>query len=385
MKQPMTSRQRVLAAVEHREPDRVPLDFGGRVTTIHKDAHRELKRHLGLEGGDEVIVGQMTQTVEPDPRLIELLGRDTVYFLPSPGGDYRLRVNPEDDTYYDEWGIKYRRPPGGYYYDPVENPLAFAETPADLDKYAWPDPADPKRIASIAAEVKAAHAAGEHAVLLSAPTLGLWIQPQFLCGMEKAMMDLAFNKPLAEAIAERLTEWYCAFWDMALAELGPHVDFVHMEGDLGQQFGPLFSPKVFRELYKPRFRRVVEAIKKRTQARIWLHACGSVYWVIPDLIEVGVDVLNPVQVNAADMEPERLKREFGQDLTFWGGGCSPVLLQFGAPAEVADEVKRLIDAFAPGGGYVFGSVHNIQVNVPPQNIVTMFQTAREYGVYKGCP
>lgn len=377
----MTSRQRVLAAVEHREPDRVPLDFGGRVTTIHAEAHRELKRYLGLEGGEEVVVGQMTQTVEPDPRLIDMLGRDTIYFTPSPGGDWQLRLDPESNTYLDEWGIKYRMPPGGYYYDPVENPLAFAETPADLDKYRWPDPVDPKRTRGLVEKIKAAHAAGDQAILLSAPTLGLWIQPQFLCGMEKAMMDLALNRPLAEAIAEKLTEWYIAFWDTTLAELGPYVDFVHMEGDLGHQFGPLFSPRVFREIYKPRFRRVVEAIKKRTNAGVWLHSCGSVYWVIPDLIELGVEVLNPVQVNAADMDSARLKREFGRDLTFWGGGCDPVLLQFGSPAEVEAEVKRRIDDLAPGGGFVFGSVHNIQVNVPPANIVTMFQTAREYGVY----
>lgn len=382
MKKEMTARERVLTACAHKEPDRVPLDFGGRVTTVHVEAHRELKKHLGLEGGEEVIRGYMTQTVEPDPRLLEALGRDTLVFSPNPRAGYELTVDPETDTYVDEWGTKYRRPPQGFYYDPVEWPLANAESPADLDRYPWPDPTDPNRMRGVAEQIRAARAAGERAIFLSAPTLGLWLQPQFLCGMEKAMMDLAFNRPLAEALTERVTQWYEAFWDYALAEVGPYVDFVHMEGDLGTQNGPLFSPQLFKEMYKPRFRRVVDVIRRHTKAQVWLHACGSVYWVIPDLIDVGVEVLNPVQVGAADMDSARLKREFGNDIVFWGGGCDTAVLQFGSPADVEREVKKRIDDFAPGGGYVFGSIHNIQINVPPQNIVTMFRTAREYGVYK---
>ncbi|MHB9092648.1 MAG: uroporphyrinogen decarboxylase family protein, partial [Chloroflexota bacterium] len=374
---------RVLTAVAHREPDRVPLDFGGRVTTLHVAAERELKQFLGLHGGPETIRSYMTQTTEPDPRLLDMLGRDTDVFSFAPGADYEFVVDPETDTYLDEWGIKYRRPPGGFYYDPAEGPLAFAEEPADLAKYKWPNPTDPARLAGVTEAIKAAHAKGEKAILIGAPSQGLWIQSQFLCGMEKAMMDLAFNPKLSEALAEGLTQWYEQFWDFALGEIGPYVDFVHMEGDLGDQNGPMFSPRSFRDIYKPRLRRVVETIKKRApQAQMWLHSCGSVYWVIPDLIDVGVEVLNPVQVNAANMDSARLKREFGKDLTFWGGGCDPVLLQFGSPAEVEAEVKHRIDDFAPGGGFVFGSVHNIQINVPPANIVAMFNTAREYGVYE---
>jgi uroporphyrinogen decarboxylase len=324
----------------------------------------------------------MTQTVEPDPRLIEILGRDTDVFTPNAGTGYEFKIDPETDTYVDEWGTKYRRPPGGYYYDPVEWPLMNAETPADLDKYRWPDPTDPNRMRGVTEKVKAAYEAGEKAILFGSPTLGLWFQPQFLCGMEKNFMDLAFNRPLAEAVAERITQWYEAFWEYALGEVGPYVDFVHMEGDLGDQNGPLFSPRTFREVYKDRFRRVADVIKRHSKAKVWLHSCGSVYWVIPDLIEIGVDVLNPVQVNAADMDTARLKREFGKDIVFWGGGCDPVVLQFGSPADVEREAKKRIDDLAPGGGFVFGSIHNIQVNVPPENIVTMFKTAREYGVYR---
>lgn len=378
----MTSRERVLTAAAHREPDRVPMDFGGRISTIHAYAHRELKKHLGLEGGEEKIIGYMTYTVEPDPRLVERFGRDTISFYPNYGAGYQLKIDPETNTYSDEWGVKYRMPLDGYYFDPFQFPLANAETPADLDRHHWPDPRDPNRMRGVAEEIKATAAAGEKAILLGAPTLGIWLLPQFLRGMEQALMDLAGNRKLAEALAEKVTEWYEAYWESALAEVGPYVDFVHMEGDLGDQNGPLFSPKTFREIYKPRLRRVIEAIKRRSSARIWLHSCGSIYWAIPDLIDAGVEVLNPVQVNAADMDSARLKREFGKDLTFWGGGCDPVVLQFGSPADVEAEVRRRIADFAPGGGFVFASIHNIQANVPPANIVAMFEAAHRYGVYE---
>ncbi|HEX2986831.1 MAG TPA: uroporphyrinogen decarboxylase family protein [Chloroflexota bacterium] len=324
----------------------------------------------------------MTYTVEPDPRLVEKFGRDTVSFYPGFGAGYELKIDPETNTYSDEWGVKYRMPPDGYYFDPFQFPLAKAETPADLDRHRWPDPHDLNRIRGIAEEIKATVGAGEKAILLGAPTLGLWMLPQFLRGMEQALMDLAGNKKLAEALAEKITEWYEEYWDSTLAVVGPYVDFVHMEGDLGDQNGPLFSPKTFREIYKPRLRRVVDAIKRRSSARIWLHSCGSIYWAIPDLIDAGVEVLNPVQVNAAEMDSARLKREFGKDLTFWGGGCDPVVLQCGSPSDVEADVRRRIADFAPGGGFVFASVHNIQANVPPANIVAMFEAAHRYGIYR---
>jgi uroporphyrinogen decarboxylase len=375
MAEAMTSRERVLAAARHQQPDRVPIDFGGRVTGIHLAAHRDLMQHLGLDGGEESLLSYMTQIVDADPRLKALLGSDVVTLPTRSASTYEMRIEPETHTYADEWGVVYSMPPGGYYYDPVRFPLANAEALSDLSSYKWPSPTDPYRWRESLEQARQIRAAGDKAILLAAPTLGIWLLPQFLMGMEKALMDLAFNLALAEAIAEQVTEWYETFWDTALAEIGPYVDFIHMEGDLGDQNGPIFSPRLFRQIYKPRLRRVIDVIKKRTNAQIWLHACGSVYWVIPDLIDVGVQVLNPVQVSAAEMDSARLKREFGRDLTFWGGGCDPSVLQFGTPDDVEREVLRRIADFSLGGGFVFASIHNIQVNVPPANIVRMYETA----------
>lgn len=376
----MTSRERVLTALQHQEPDRVPLDFGAR-HTIHISAHRALKQHLGLEDGEDAVRSYLSYTAEPDPRLIERFRGDVISFQIRSAGSYVFRLDPVTNSYTDEWGIKMRMPPGGYYYDPYEYPLASAQTVAEVERYPFPNPVDPARLSGLVEPIRAAHAAGEKAILLNAPTLGIWFLAFYLRGLEQAMLDLALQPEIIEALAERATAWYTAHWDWALAQVGDAIDIVQMEGDLGQQTGPMFSPKAFRQIFKPRFKRVVDAIKRRTRAKLLLHACGSVYWAIPDLIEVGVDILNPVQVNAADMDTARLKREFGRDISFWGGGCDTTVLQHGTPTEVAAEVKRRLADLAPGGGFVFGSIHNIQVNVPPENIVAMFDTAFQQGGY----
>ncbi len=361
----------------------MPIDFGGRLTTLHLFAHRELKRYLGLEGGEEKIRDYHTYLVEPDPRLVERFGRDTLPFLANPGGGWELRIDPETNCYRDEWGTEYHMPPGGYYFDIKTGALATAEEVADLDRYPWPDPRDPARMQGVAEAIETAHRQGEKALMMSGPRVGIWGMAWYLRGVQQAFLDLACNQPFAEALAERYLQWMMDHWGMILERVGPYLDLVHVEGDLGSSNGPLFSPAQFRKIYKPRLARLLSFIKARTRAKIFFHSCGSVYWAIPDLIECGIDVLNPVQVSAADMDSARLKREFGRDLVFWGGGCDPVVLQNGAPREVEAEVCRRIDDLAPGGGFVFGSIHNIQPNTPPQNIVTMFETARRYGGWEG--
>ncbi len=377
----MNSRERALAALNHQEPDRVPLDFGGRHTTLHLFAHEALMRHLGLTGPKPPIRSYHTYLVEPDPQLLSRFERVTAMFFPKPPSSYVFGIDPETTTYFDEWGTKYYMPPNGYYFDMAGVPLPDAETETDLKNYAWPNPSDRSRIAGLTEQIKAAHAAGEKVLMLCNATPGLWEHSWYIFGMEKAFMDLAANPGLMEAFTERLLEWQMAYWDMALDEVGEFVDLVQLNEDLGTQRGPMMAPATFRRIYKPRMRRLVEHIQKKTKARIYLHSCGSIYRFIPDIIEIGIEVLNPVQVNAVEMDSARLKREFGKDLTFWGGGCDPVVLQNGSPRDVAEEVKRRIHDLAPGGGFVFGSVHNIQAKVPVENIVALFDAAQEFGEY----
>ncbi len=327
----MNSRERALAALNHQEPDRVPLDFGGRHTTLHLFAHEALMRHLGLTGPKPPIRSYHTYLVEPDPQLLSRFERVTAMFFPKPPSSYVFGIDPETTTYFDEWGTKYYMPPNGYYFDMAGVPLPDAETETDLKNYAWPNPSDRSRIAGLTEQIKAAHAAGEKVLMLCNATPGLWEHSWYIFGMEKAFMDLAANPGLMEAFTERLLEWQMAYWDMALDEVGEYVDLVQLNEDLGTQRGPMMAPATFRRIYKPRMRRLVEHIQKKTKARIYLHSCGSIYRFIPDIIEIGIEVLNPVQVNAVEMDSARLKREFGKDLTFWGGGCDPVVLQNGSP------------------------------------------------------
>ncbi|HSB69006.1 MAG TPA: uroporphyrinogen decarboxylase family protein [Candidatus Methylomirabilis sp.] len=377
----MNCRERALAALNHQEPDRVPLDFGGRQTTLHMFAHRALMRHLGFSGPEPPVRSFHTYLVEPDPQLLQRFERVSALFFPQAPSDYVFRIDPVSNTYVDEWGTTYYMPPNGYYYDMHRVPLPEAETEADLQRYRWPNPTDPARIAGLPEQIKAAYEAGEKVVMMCGAMPGLWEHSWYIFGLEQAFMNLASNVPLVEAFTERVLEWQMAYWDMVLAQVGAHVDIVQLNEDLGSQHGPMMSPATFRKIYKPRLRTLITSIRKQTKARVYLHSCGSIYRMLPDLIEVGVDVLNPVQVNAAEMDSARLKREFGKDLTFWGGGCDPVVMGTGTPQQVVEDVKRRIHDLAPGGGFVFGSVHNIQPNVPPENIVAMFDAGRDLGGY----
>jgi uroporphyrinogen decarboxylase len=377
----MNCRERTLAALNHEEVDRVPLDFGGRHTTLHLHAHEALMRHLGLSGPKPGIRSYHTYLVEPDPQLLQRFERVSAMFFPRAPNGYVFTIDPKTNTYVDEWGTTYYMPPNGYYYDIHRVPLPEAETEADLRKYPWPNPMDPARIAGLPEQIQATHAAGEKVLIMCGAMPGLWEHSWYVFGLEQAFVNLASNEPLMEAFTERVMEWQIAYWDMVLGRVGEYVDLVQLNEDLGSQHGPMMSPAVFRRIYKPRLRTLIASIRRKTKARIYLHSCGSIYRMIPDLIEVGVEVLNPVQVNAAEMDSARLKREFGKDLSFWGGGCDPVIMGMGTPQEVVEDVKRRIHDLAPGGGFVFGSVHNIQANVPPENVVAMFDAARDFGGY----
>jgi uroporphyrinogen decarboxylase len=205
---------------------------------------------------------------------------------------------------------------------------------------------------------------------------------QSLRGWDTFLMDLLINRPFAEALLERLCEANLRRFDQFARTVGRHVDVVHFEDDLGMQDRPLLRPELYRQAVKPYHSRLFRFARESCSARLLFHSDGAIAPLIPDLIEMGIDAINPVQVSAAGMDPARLKREFSRDIAFWGGGCdSQRVLPFGTPGEVADEVKRSIDALAPGGGFVFGPIHNVQAGVPLENLVTMFRVAREYGIY----
>jgi uroporphyrinogen decarboxylase len=196
------------------------------------------------------------------------------------------------------------------------------------------------------------------------------------------MMDLAGDPAFATALLAKLVEAHIRRLEQILPAVEGYVQVIQVGDDLGMQDGPQLSPRLYRQVVKPWHKKLYQYIKEHTSARLFLHACGSVYAFIPDFIEMGVDILNPVQVSARDMDTKRLKQAFGKDITFWGGGCdTQKVLPFGTPAEVREEVKRRIDDLAPGGGFVFNQVHNIQAGVPPENIMAMYEAVHDFGGY----
>jgi uroporphyrinogen decarboxylase len=380
----MEPRDRVLTALDHREADRVPRDLAGtRYSSIHAEAYARLRPALGLPAAEITIVDTTQGLAHVHDDVLDRFGADVALVAGgSPSGYQREVVSDgEYERFVDEWGVVRARPIGGLYYESSTAPLKGVISAADVAAFAWPDPQDPGRFAGMAERAQHIRDVEHRAVFVGSLCAGVTEMHFRLRGYEDGYMDLAADPLLARQIMEKVTELKLAYWEKVLDEIGDLIDIASEADDLGAQHAPLFSPRTYREIVKPLHAEIVSYIKSRSKARFFLHSCGAIRDLIPDLIEIGVDILNPVQVNAAEMDSARLKKEFGKDLTFWGGGCDPVVMGTGTVSQVVDDVKRRIHDLAPGGGFVFGSVHNIQANVPPENIVAMFDAALEFGGY----
>ena len=377
----MIPRDRVRAALSHREPDRIPFDLGGtRVTGIHARAYERLRPALGLEPRPARIADITQQLAEVEPDVLDALEVDVRLVSPRGGSGYRREIVERDGhfTYTDEWGVGRRMPiDGGMYYDSYAPPLAGETDLPAVEAYAVPDATDPARYAGMADEARAI--AGEGRAVAVGSICGGLTEGLFkIRGFEEGYMDLAGEPALARRVMERVLEVKLAYWERALPEVGPDVDVLVEADDLGGQDRTLFSPRTYRDLVKPLHRELFDYLHARTDARVFFHTCGAVRELIPDLIEVGVDILNPVQVSAASMDTAELKAEFGRDLVFWGGGVDTQrVLGAGTPEQVRAEVLRRVGDLRGDGGFVFAAVHNIQPNVPPANILAMRAALRE--------
>ena len=381
----MEPRARVRAALEHREPDRVPRDLGAvRMTGIHVRAYAGLRRALGMPKR-EVRVGDLSQqlaVVEDD--VADALGLDVRGVEPRGPCGYRREMLDDGEycAYLDEWGVRRRMPKDGFFFDPSSAPLGGEIDAGHLARFAWPDGGDPARRAGVAEEARRVIAGEGRAVYVGSVCAGLTEMLFRLRGFEDGYMDLAADPALARALMERVLEVKLAWWGAILPELGDAVDVVGEADDLGGQATPLFAPRTYRALVKPLHAELIAFIRARTRAKVLLHSCGAIRELLPDLVEIGVDVLNPVQVSAAGMETAALKRDFGRDLAFWGGGVDTQgVLGSGTPDDVRAEVRRRVADLAPGGGFIFASVHNVQANVPPENIVAMWDAVEAAGTY----
>ena len=383
----MTPRERMRTALRHKEPDRVPYDLAStQVTGISRVAHNNLRQHLGLPPREAEIMDVMQQVVIPDDDLMERLEVDTRGVFPLVNTNWN--ISPRDKGDYlvieDEWLCKHRMPKdGGLYYSLFQSPIdGTTLSPEDIGALDWPDAADPRRWAGLRDKAEAFRARG-YPVVMRGLCEGILEMACRIRPMDKFMMDLAMAEGAAVKLLGRIAELKAAFWDAALDDLGDVIDVVAEADDYGTQESMLISPDMYRRLLKPMQAEVLQVIKgKLKDGFIFFHSCGNVRPLIPDFIEIGVDILNPVHITATGMTPEALKRDFGKDICLWGGGVETQgILPRGTREEVRENVKRNIEALAPGGGYVFNTIHNIQSDVPPENIMAMWEALREYGRY----
>jgi len=382
----MTPRERVNRALNHEIPDRVPIDLGGNQTGIHKKAYRNLIRHLGIP--DEItIMDAVQQLARPCEQLLERFHVDTRYVAAGApeswkGGIVKTeREGRRWDDLTDEFGVRWSMPEDApNYMDITLNPMANASL-ADVKNYPWPKGDDPSRFAGLRDRALRVKKETPYAVISSISGVVYEIC-WYMRGLEQWFCDLVTQPVFCEAMLDQTLKFWLDWFRLFLNEVGDVVDVIMVGDDLSGQKGPLFNPTIYRRLIKPRHRQLVQYIRSRTKAKIWYHTCGACVEFIPELIDNGVHVLNPVQVSAKDMDPKQLKARFGQQIAFWGGGVDTQhVLPRGTPHQVAESVRQNIRAFMPGGGYVFNSVHNIQGDVPPDNIVALYDTALEYGFY----
>ena len=376
----MNSRERVLTALDHREPDKVPLDCNGTlVTALTRIAYNNLRDLLGLAPDpDPNFSSREMDTVRSLEDLLEHYRIDTRCIHLKAGLISTSREMP-DGTYYDAFGIRWKK--AAYYYDAIERPLA-GKTKEDLKTVQWPDLYDKSKVAGLREEAKRLYETTDYCLVADIPGLGPFEGACFTRGHDQFCMDLCLDVPFAEALLDKITETIIAFWDMFLSEVGDYVQVCAQGDDVGMQNSPFISPEMYRRFIKPRQKQVFDFIHSRTEAKVFYHSCGSVYDLIPDFIEIGVDILNPVQTSAARMDLEVLKREFGKDISFWGGGIDvQQKLPYYSLQEIEDEVKRTLDIMAPGGGFIFFPSHNIQADVTPDRIDRMFRTVLENRTY----
>jgi uroporphyrinogen decarboxylase len=410
----MAPRERVLASIAHQEPDRVPVDLGAMPSSgISAIAHQRVITHLGVQGHTRVC-DVVQQLARPEETILDRYGVDVL--------DIGRAFNTRDDDWYAvtlldgtpvEFPIWFRpvRQPNGVFdvFDPDGERIAtmpvgatfFDQTifpyldryPSDyrelaraMGKVHWAalanspydHAAEPDFWQQLRQRATALRATSDRALMIGAGC-NLFEWGSFLRRIDNFLVDLLLDPVAVERLLDALMEQHMAFLEKVCHAVGDIADLVRIGDDLGTDTGPFMSPEVYRRLFKPRHAILCRLVHEHSQMHTFLHSCGSIYRLLPDLIEAGFEVINPVQTNARDMEPERLKKEFGRDVTFWGGGCDTrSVLNRATPSQVKSHVRRNLEILAPGGGFVFTAVHNILPDVPPENIVAMFEAVKEY-------
>jgi len=377
----MNSRERVVTTLEHREPDRVPFDC-----TFGYEGYLRLANYMGLKTQKEVVPGSPWLAVSNPIELLNELNIDLYYIglgktKDTPIFEYGM------DFYTDDWGVKFRKVelPSGLMYDIYDHVLAGA-TIQDLEQYPWPDPATPDLVEGLEEKARYLYENTDFA-LIGKFSNSIFEQAHYMRGFEQLLMDLSLEPDFVDELMGKLVDIALARLDVGLKACGKYIQAVRFAGDdMGQQNGPIMSPAMFRKLIKPQFSRYYQKARKlidqyNPDIKIIAHTDGDVYPLIPDYIEMGLDVLNPVQPYVAEMEHDKLKAEFGDHLSFHAAIDIQKVMPFGTPEEVKAEAIKTIKALGPGGGYILAPTHYLQADVPPENIIALRDAVLEYGIY----
>lgn len=411
----MNSRERVLAAINHQQPDRVPLDLGATPSSgISVIAYGNLKKYLGMPTGTNHVYDVVQQVTQPEDTVLDRFGIDVIdvgrAFNESPSAWRDVELQDGSRAQYPAWfkptrladgawqvqqgdgTLIAKMPVGATFFDQTHFPYLdsypddYKALPQAMDKVLWQalvhSPWDragePDFWETLRARAIHLRQTTDRALMIVCGC-NLFEWGTFLRMMDNFLMDIYSEPEAVEELLDALMEVHMATLEKVCTAVGDVVDILRFGDDLGMDSGPFMSPEKYRDIFKPRHRMLCEYVHAHSGMKTFLHSCGSIYRLIPDLIDAGYDILNPVQTNSAGMDALRLKREFGADVTFWGGGADTrSVLNRGSVAEVKDDVKRRLEIFAPGGGYVFNTIHNIMPDVPPQNIVAMFEAIEEF-------
>ncbi|MHB1484173.1 MAG: uroporphyrinogen decarboxylase family protein [Saccharofermentanales bacterium] len=410
----MNSRERILAAINHKEPDRVPVDLGATPSSgISAIAYKNLKKYLGITSGHTRVYDVVQQVAQPENMILDRFGIDVIdigrafntldrdwspVVLPDGGDAYYPAwfkpVSQEDKSVlaYNKDGVLVgKMPVGATFFDQTtfpyldEYPKDYSSLQEAMGKVVWQalahSPWDNagaadfwKTLREKAIELR--NNSDRAIMIVCGCNLFEW--GTFLRRMDNFLMDIYTEPEEVEKLLDALLEIHLATLEKVCAAVGDVVDILRFGDDLGMDSGPFMSPEIYHNIFQPRHKKLCNYVKSNSKMKTFLHSCGSIYKLLPDLIDAGYDIINPVQTTSFEMDPVKLKKEFGADITFWGGGCDTrFILNNGTPEQVRDDVKRRVEILAPGGGFVFNPIHNIMPDVPPENIVAMFDALSE--------
>ena len=386
----MNSRERVIKTLNHQEPDNVPIDLGGNQSSIHRKAYIKLLEFLEIEDDHIKYADFVQQIVDPCEEVLKRFDIDIRYIRPGGGminvADMKPLYEGKYVGVYDQFGVFWGNDAEKdiddlLYYDPVIHPFSNFTTVGEIKNYDWPDGSDKIPFIGLKEEAKKIRETSDYAIATT-PAGCVYEYTTFLFGFSKALRYLRTKPELIEAAMNELLTYWIDYSTTFLNEVGEYLDVIAINGDLAEQAGPIMSLKIYENLIKPIERKLTEKIHNIAEIKINYHCCGSIPLFIPHFAEIGYDVVNPVQLSAYDMEPCSLKSRFGNMITFWGGLCNTQeTLPFGTPAQIWDEVRYNFECLKPGGGFIASNIHNITAEVPPQNIVAMFDAANEFKPY----